>query len=131
MAFEDGSRYHIRIPGSNSSAARVQYNGEVEDNDLEGRRVVDAALLEYIAHEFIHSDFVSFAGDRKHVALGIKLEGDERWHSFDGEETDYDSDAGFSQAGYHDLYLIKLHARPSQSRRGGGRGRRRGRRSRN
>lgn len=128
MAFEGSSRYHIRIPSS-SPFARVEYNGAVEDDDLEGRRVVDAALLEYFAREFMHNDFVSFAGDRKHVALGIKLEGDERWHRFDGKETDYDSDGGLSQVEYLELYLIKVHG-SSQSSRGGGRGRQRGRHSR-
>jgi hypothetical protein len=129
MAFADGSKYHIRILGG-ASFACVEYNGEVDDDDLEGRRVVDASLLEYSAHEFMYTDFFSFSEDSKHVALGIKLEGDERWHRFDGGETNYDSDGGLSQAVYHDLYLIKVHGPSESRRRGGGRGRQRGRGSR-
>jgi hypothetical protein len=126
ICFTDGSKYHIRMPSSWSDG-RVEFEGggeDIDDDNLGGKRVAAASLLEYTKFSFDRTLWelgLSSSGDESYTAIGIKIDGDDRWHRFEGVETDYDSD-GMSKLAHSRVFLVKMKGPGHQ---GGGRGRRR------
>lgn len=107
FAFTDGSRYHVRIHGPEEADIDVN----VDEDDLAGKHITAASLLRYEGHFFYHYPSIGLSNDgtMDHVALGIKVEGNEKWVKFIGTEEDYDSDGdGLAKSEYHDVFLVKM-----------------------
>ena len=112
IAFMDGSKYHIRMPSNSWSSGRVEFRGggdDVDEDTLGGKRVAAAALLEYTRYTFWRLEGVgAFSGDESYSAIGIKIDGDDRWHCFEGVDMDFDSDGACSKLDYNDVFLVNM-----------------------
>lgn len=75
-----------------------------------------ASLLQYTRFAFDYScrEFFTSRGDQDYTAIDIKVDGDDRWHRFEGVEDDYDSD-GPSKMVYRGMFSVKA---PGGKRRG-------------